>query len=138
MTTMTTQTQVEAAVANLVHWLETGEAPPGTFAEECFLDLSLPHWRIQSGSAAEALAVRRESHPWPGAVRVERVDRTDHGFVVAFEERWDHAGQRWYCREQIRADVVEGSIVEMAAYCTGDWDAARQALHSSQVSLLRP
>lgn len=136
MTTTTTQT--DTAVANLVTWLETGEAPDGTFAEDCFLDLSLPHWRLQSATAAEAIGIRRESHPWPGAVRVERVDRTERGFVIAFEERWDHDGQRWYCREQIRADVVGGSIVEMAAYCTGDWDAARQALHSAEVSLLRP
>jgi hypothetical protein len=136
MTTTTTQT--DTAVANLVTWLETGEAPDGTFAEDCFLDLSVPHWRIQSATAAEAIAIRRESHPWPGDVRVERVDRTEHGFVIAFEERWDHDGQRWYSREQIRADVVDGSIVEMAAYCTGDWDAARQAAHSAEVSLIRP
>jgi len=138
MTTMTTRTQVDTAVANVVRWLETGEAPTGTFADDCFLDLSLPHWRLQSATAAEALAIRRESHPWPGVVRVERVDHTERGFVIAFEERWDHEDQRWYCREQIRADVVDGSIVEMAVYCTGDWDAARQAVHGAEVTLLRP
>ncbi|MFP5345917.1 MAG: hypothetical protein ACLGIA_02655 [Actinomycetes bacterium] len=136
--TLTTPAHVDTAVANVVRWLETAQAPDGMLAADCFLDLSLPQWRIQAGSAEAALAIRRQSHPFPGTVRVERVDRTDRGFVMAFEERWDHEGQRWYCREQIRADVVHDTIVEMAVYCTGDWDEARQAAHAADVSLLRP
>jgi hypothetical protein len=66
------------------------------------------------------------------------VDRTERGFVIAVEERWDHEGQRWYCREQFRADVAGDEIVELAAYCTGDWDEATQASHRADVALSRP
>ena len=69
---------------------------------------------------------------------MERVEPTDHGFTIEFEERWDHEGQAWYCREMIRADVVGESIVEMSIYCTGDWDEARQREHAAAVKLIRP
>jgi len=54
------------------------------------------------------------------------------------EERWDHEGQRWYCREMIRADVVDDRIVELSVYYTGDWDEAKQREHAAAVSLIRP
>lgn len=133
-----TRPDTSVAVANLIRFLETGTAPTGLFAPHIFADLSLPHWRIQTATAEEILAVRAESHPFPGQVRVERVEQTDHGFSVEFEERWDHEGQRWYCREMIRADVVEDSIVEMSIYCTGDWDEAKQREHAQAVRLIRP
>ncbi len=76
--------------------------------------------------------------PSPGKVRVERLEQTGRGFTIEFEERWDHAGQRWYCREMIRADVVDESIVDMSIYCTGDWDEARQREHAASVTLIRP
>ena len=69
---------------------------------------------------------------------MERVEQTSHGFTVEFEERWDNQGQRWYCREMIRADVVDGSIVELSIFCTGDWDEARQREHGEAVHLIRP
>ena len=130
--------ETATAVANLIRFLETGAAPDGLFTPDAFADLSLPHWRIQAGTAEEILASRSGSHPFPGQVRVERVEQTDHGFTVEFEERWDHDGQRWYCREMIRADVVDDRIVEMSVYCTGDWDAARVAEHVAAVELIRP
>jgi hypothetical protein len=58
--------------------------------------------------------------------------------VVQFEERWTDQGQRWYSREMIRADVVGERIVEMAVYCTGDWDERRQREHATAVTLIRP
>jgi hypothetical protein len=125
------------AVAGLIRFLETGTAPAGLFAPDVFADLSLPQWRVQAASAEEILAIRAQGHPFPGQVRVERVERTDHGFTIEFEERWDHEGQRWYCREMIRADVVGDSIVEMAIYCTGDWDEAKQREHAESVRLIR-
>ncbi|GAA1956756.1 hypothetical protein GCM10009798_15170 [Nocardioides panacihumi] len=127
---------VSAAVAGLIVWLETGAAPEDVFAPDCFVDLSLPHWRLQADTREDLFRIRRESHPFPGRVRVERVDHTDGGFVIAFEERWED-GQAWYCREQIRADVVDGRITEVAVYCTGDWDEAVQARHADEVPLLR-
>ena len=127
-----------AAVAGLIQFLETGSAPDGLFAPDVFSDLSLPQWRIQSGTAEEILAIRAESHPWPGQVRVERVEQTGHGFTIELEERWDDRGQRWYCREMIRADVVGDSIAELSIFCTGDWDQARQREHGEAVHLIRP
>jgi hypothetical protein len=133
-----TRPGISVAVANLIRFLETGTAPEGLFAPDMFTDLSLPHWRVQTATAEEILAERVESHPFPGEVRVERVEQTDHGFTIEFEERWVHEGQRWYCREMIRADVVADSIVEMSVYCTGDWDEAKQREHAATVRLLRP
>jgi hypothetical protein len=127
-----------AAVAKLIRFLETGSAPDGLFAPGVFADLSLPLWRVQAATAEDILAIRAEGHPWPGQVRVERVEQTGHGFTIEFEERWDSGGQRWYCREMIRADVEGGSIVEMSIFCTGDWDAARQQEHAAAVRLIRP
>jgi hypothetical protein len=127
-----------AAVAKLIRFLETGSAPDGLFAPGVFSDLSLPQWRIQAGTAEEILAIRAEGHPCPGQVRVERVEQTGHGFTIEFEERWDSGGQRWYCREMIRADVVGGSIVELSIYCTGDWDEAKQREHADAVRLIWP
>ncbi len=100
------------AVANLIRFLETGAVADGLFAPDLFTDLSLPHWRVQTGTAEEILAERVAGHPIPGQVRVERVERTDHGFTIEFEERWEHEGQRWYCREMIRADVVGDTITD--------------------------
>jgi hypothetical protein len=130
--------ETATALASLIRFLETGTAPDGLFTPDAFADLSVPHWRVQAGTAEEILATRACSHPFPGQVRVERVEQTDHGFTVEFEERWEHDGQGWYCREMIRADVADDRIVEMSVYCTGDWDEARQREHAAAVRLLRP
>jgi hypothetical protein len=128
----------KVAVARLIEFLETGTAPKGLFAPDLFLDLSLPQWRVQSATSEEALGIRAEGHPFPGQVRVQRVSQTDKGFTIEFEERWQSEGQRWYCREMIRADVVADTIVEMSVYCTGDWDEAKQREHAGAVRLIRP
>jgi hypothetical protein len=127
-----------AAVAGLIRFLETGSVPDGLFAPDVFTDLSLPQWRIQAATAGQTLAIRAQGHPWPGQVRVERIEQTDRGFTIEFEERWDNEGQRWYCREMIRADVAGDSIVEMSIFCTGDWNEARQREHAGAVHLIRP
>ena len=126
------------AVAKLIQFLETGSAPDGLFAPGVFSDLSLPQWRVQAATAEDILAIRAEDHPFPGQVRVERVEQTRHGLTIGFEERGDSGGQRWYSREMIRADVEGGSIVELSIYCTGDWDAARQQEHAAAIRLIRP
>ena len=133
-----TRAQLDTAIAGVVRWLETGEVADGLFAEDLFLDLTLPHWRVQFLGAEAVTRSRADFHPFLGKVRVERVDHTDRGFVMAFEERWRHEGQDWYCREQIRADVVGGSLTDVSVYCTGDWDEAVQARHAAQVDLIRP
>ena len=133
-----TPLETKQAVARLVEFLETGTAPDGLFAPDVFVDLSLPQWRLQTATAEEGIALRTTDHPFPGQVRVERVNRTETGFTIEFEERWDHDGQRWYCREMIRADVVDDRIVEMSVYCTGDWDEATQRDHAAAMRLIRP
>jgi hypothetical protein len=126
------------AVANLIRFLETGSIADGLFAPDVFADLSLPQWRVQTATAADIIAERFAGHPYPGQVRVERVEETGHGFTIEFEERWYHEGQRWYCREMIRADVVGDSIVELSIYCTGDWDEGKQREHAQAAHLIRP
>ena len=141
MTSMTTGRQgrpdTSAVVAGLIRFLETGSAPDTLFAPDVFSDLSLPQWRIQGATAGELLAIRAGGHPGPGQVRVERVEQTGHGFTIEFEERWDSGGQRWYCREMIRADVVGDRIAELSIFCTGHWDEARQREHGDAVRLIR-
>ena len=136
MTTAAVDTKV--SVARLIEFLETGIAPEGLFAPDLFLDLSLPQWRLQTATAEEAIAVRTPGHESAGQVRVERIHQTETGFTMEFEERWEHEGQNWYCREMIRADVVGDAIVEMSVYCTGDWDEAKQREHAGVIKLIRP
>ena len=128
------------AVAGLIRFLETGIAPDGLFAPgrvrgPVAAAVAGPGRDRRSGSLADP---GRRS-PVPGQVRVERVEPTEHGFTIEFEERWEHEGQQWYCREMIRADVVDGTaIVELSIYCTGDWDEAKQREHADAVQLIRP
>ncbi len=135
--TITAPAGADIAAAKLIRFLETNVAPEGLFAADCFADLSLPRWRVQADSADEVTAVRTRNHPVGGQVRVERIDRTERGFVIQFEERWLDRGEHWYCREMIRADVDGESIIGMAVYCTGDWDEARQREHADAVTLIR-
>ena len=103
-----------AAVAGLIQFLETGSARTGSL-RPMFSDLSLPQWRIQSATAEEILAIRPEPPlAGAGAGGARRADRPR----VHDEERWDDRGQRWYCREMIRADVVGDSIAELSIFCT--------------------
>ncbi|MGW6278409.1 hypothetical protein [Kribbella sp. NPDC055071] len=126
------------AVAKLIRFLETNVVPDGLFGPDVFTDLTLPHWRIQATTADEVAAIRIQGHSSPGQVRVTRVDPTDRGFIIEFEERWHNEGQQWYCREMIRADLTAAGISELSIYCTGDWDEAKQREHAAAVQLVRP
>jgi hypothetical protein len=139
MTSTTTDLATARVLADkLIAFLETGELPAGLFAPDLFLDFTLPLWRLQASSADDAVAVRLTGHPAPGRVPRSRFDRTDSGFLLEVEETWEQDGDSWYCRELMRADVVDGVIAELAVYCTGDWDSARQAEHRAAVPLVRP
>lgn len=132
-----TQADVDAAVARLVRWLESGRAPAGLLTADAFADLTFPRWRVQSAGADALISARHRLHPQPGEVRVQRVDRTERGFTIEFEERWADGGENWYCREQMRCDLTGQAIAELSLYCTGDWDEARVAEHAAAVSLIR-
>jgi len=129
---------IDDLAAELVSFLETGEVAPGLFADDVFCDFTAPRWRLQAQGRADAVAIRAAGHPGPGRVPRSRLDATATGFVLEVEERWEADGESWYCRELMRADVRGGSIVEIAVYCTGDWDRARVAEHAAAVTLLRP
>jgi len=120
-----------------VDWLETGVRPESMFAADVFADLSLPQWRLQAQGDDAAFHLREDSHPFPGEVRVEALDRTARGFALQFEERWLDGGQRWYCREFAHCVVEDGRISELIVYCTGDWSEQVQQQHAAQVRLVR-
>jgi len=123
----------------LVDFLATGQGGEELFAPDVFGDLSLPHWRIQTTSAEDLLRVRRGGgHAGGGNVRVERLLAGPTWVLVQFAERWPAAGQRWYAREMVLADVRDGRIVELTVYCTGDWDEETQQRHATTVRLPRP
>ena len=141
MTALDAPTQLGGVLGELaaqfVTWLETGIRPDAMFAEDVFADLSVPQWRLQAQGHDAVFHLREDSHPFSGEVRVEALDRTDRGFALQFEERWDDGGQRWYCRELAHCVVSNGRISELAIYCTGDWSAATQQQHAEQVRLIR-
>ncbi|MFE3185471.1 hypothetical protein ACFXKR_32020 [Streptomyces violascens] len=130
--------QAGRLAALFVEFLCTGTAPEGLFTEDVFCDLSLPQWRIQTKGRDQLVALRTTSHPCLGTVPRHRVDVTDSGLVVEFEERWQDGGESWYCRELLRADVRDGAMSEVSLYCTGDWSPAVQGSHAREVTLLRP
>lgn len=122
----------------LVRWLHAGDRPNDLFTEDVFVDLSLPHWRVQGRGVDTTFGIREDGHPYRGTVRVEALDRTSRGFLIQFEERWIADAHHWYCRELIHCVVVDDRISELSVYCTGDWDEAVQQRHAEEVTLLRP
>jgi len=129
----------DTVAARFVRWLETGSGADELFAPDVFGDVTLPHWRLQAANVADLVAIRASGHPYPGRVRVERLEPTPHGWVMQIEERWtDEGGAPWYCREMFRAEVVDGLINDLAIYCCGDWDEAAVGRHRAEVTLLRP
>jgi hypothetical protein len=130
---------VDALVAEFIEFNETGTPPPGLFAEDVFVDFSLPQWRLQAADRDGLVSLRRAGHPGPSRVADHRADATETGFVIEWTERWtDDAGMEWYAREMARANVRDGEITELSVYCTGDWDSALVARHHEAVPLLRP
>ncbi|HVU78103.1 MAG TPA: hypothetical protein VHC67_11000 [Gaiellaceae bacterium] len=138
MAAIATSSETRALAGKLVEFLETGAPPAGLFADDLFCDLTVPQWRLQADTRDGAVALRRAGHPGPSTVTRSRLDETGTGFVLEFEERWADEQGDWYAREVARADVADGRIAELSIYCTGDWDAARQAEHRAQVELIRP
>ncbi|MFW0792416.1 hypothetical protein AAFP30_01260 [Gordonia sp. CPCC 205515] len=128
---------VDRCAEGFLEFLRTNHAPDGLFAPDMFSDLTFPCWRLQTATAADAVAVRRSGHPVTGTVRLERLDPTPTGAVMAVEERWTADCQDWYCRELFRLTVEHGHIVELVLYCTGDWDEVTQCRHAEEVTLIR-
>jgi hypothetical protein len=141
MTTTVTAPAADTArllAGQLITFLETGVAADGLFAPDLFTDFTMPLWRLQADTADAGVALRAAGHPAVGRVPRHRLDVMDGGFVLEVEETWQAEGDDWYCRELFRADVVDGSIRELAVYCAGDWPSSLVAEHRAAVSLLRP
>lgn len=138
MSTDVADAHVQRLSRGLIAFLESGEAADGLFAPDVFFDVTVPHWRVQAKGRDAAVALRLQQHPAPGRVVRSRIDATESGFVLEFEERWHERGRHWYAREIARADIGEAAITELAVYCTGDWDQAREEEHRRKVHLLRP
>jgi len=129
---------VRASVGRFVAFLEVG-ATEGLLAPDVFADITLPHWRVQVQGAEATIAAKNDLHPPSGRTRVEKVLPAERGYALKVEERWEDSGQLWYCREVFLCDLdEEGRIVELSAYCTGDWDEAAVARHAEAVTLARP
>ncbi len=133
-----TDARAREIAADFVRFLETGTPSPALFADDVFCDFTSPLWRMQAQGRDAVVALRRQGHPGPGRVPRWRCDPTPTGFVIEFEESWEHGGKDWYSREMARATVTDDAIVELSVYCTGDWDAERRAKHAQAVRLIRP
>lgn len=125
-------------VRKLVDWLETAHVPDGLFTDDVFVDFTPPQWRLQAQGVPDTAAIRRNGHPSPGRVTRLRYDPTPTGFVLEWAEEWDGSGDRWYCREMLRAEVRDGAISDLSVYCTGDWSSSQVARHAREVHLIRP
>ena len=137
MTSTTDVVEAPAVAARFIRWLESGAAH-GLFAEDVFFDATFPTWRVQTDNVTDALALRSARHPEPSTVHVERLEPTSRGFTLELEEHYRYAGESWYARMMFRVDIEDGRIVDLAVYCTGDWDEARQREHAQEVTLIRP
>ena len=129
---------IRAIAQRFVSFLESGEAVPGLFTHDVLCDFSAPRWRLQARGPGELIALRSAGHPCAGTVPRWRADPTPDGYVLEVEERWTDAQSDWYCREMFRMRLQGDAIKHLSAYCTGDWDAARQAEHRKAVVLLEP
>jgi hypothetical protein len=118
VTSTTDVVEAPAVAARFIRWLESGAAH-GLFAEDVFFDATFPTWRVQTDNVTDALALRSARHPEPSTVHVERLEPTSRGFTLEL-------------------DIEDGRIVDLAVYCTGDWDEARQREHAQEVTLIRP
>jgi hypothetical protein len=137
-TTRAVSPLVQASVDRFVAFLESG-ATDGLFAPDVYADISLPQWREQAQGADEVVARKTRMHPPPGRTRVEKVLAAPRAYTIKVEERWEDAGQQWYCREAFLCDLDdEGRITELSVYCTGDWSESAVAAHAEAVMLLRP
>ncbi len=127
-----------ALADDFIDFLETREPTPHLFASDVFCDFTTPRWRRQAEGVEAAVALRLAGHADPSCVTERRFDPTPTGFVLEIEEDWEADGERWHSRELVRADVGDRGIVDLAVYCTGDWDRARVAQHAASVRLIRP
>lgn len=126
-------TSMPDTVRRFVRFLETGEAD-GLFAEDVSTELNFPFVQMYETSAEAIVALRRKEHPGFTEVCVERLDRTERGWVLQIEERWTRGRARWYSREILRLDIEDDRVVGFVVYCTGDWDETLQRERAAKVA----
>ena len=130
-------TSMPDTVRRFVRFLETGEAD-GVFAADVSTELNFPFLQMHETSAAAIVALRRQEHPGSTAVCIERLDRTEQGWLVQLEERWIRGGARWYSRELFRLDIQDDCVVGFVVYCTGDWDETLQRERAAKAGVGGP
>lgn len=112
--------EAETLANKFIAFIQSGNRQTGLFTPDVALDFTSPGIRIQTRCEADAYRVRFEGHPWPSTVPAWRFDPTPSGFVIEWEEIWEHAGQRWFCREIARCVADDAGVRDIAVYCTGD------------------
>jgi hypothetical protein len=130
--------QSEALVQGLVRVLETGEGGAENFAPAALFDLNVPAWRFQVRGADAFNEWWHEEVAHRGRVTVGRSAPTPSGFVLETAIEFEHDGKGLYARQMCLAEVSDGRIVELAVYCTGDWDAQTRAKQAREAPMIRP
>ena len=120
-------------VDGYLHFLATGEMLPDVFADDVFLDMNVPTWRVQFQGLDAVRASRAHGGRWD--VRPGPVIETPDGFVM--ETAIEEAGTG-SSRSVNLVTVVDGRIATVVHYCTGVWDPATRARHAREVTLIAP
>ena len=61
--TATASRELDELVREFIEFNETGTAPPDLFADDVFVDFTMPHWRLQAGDRNGLVALRRADIP---------------------------------------------------------------------------
>ncbi|HEX7104339.1 MAG TPA: hypothetical protein VF218_00090 [Acidothermaceae bacterium] len=130
--------RAHALAEKLIAFLETNVAADELFAPDVFCDYISPLWRQQAAGRDAVVALRVAGHPSTGRVPRWRFDPIPSGFVLEFDEQWEHNGDTWTAHEIARCDIADDEISQISVYCTGDWSSERRAEHAAAVTLLRP
>lgn len=128
---------VERAVAALLHGDRA--ALTSLYAPDALLDVNVPQWWFQVIGHGGIDPLLRQELDVPGrrCVALRRTDTSD-GVLVETAVRFPASDGEGYWRDQHHLVFGNGLIVEHVVYCTGIWDAATVARHSTDVELVRP
>ncbi|HEX6311735.1 MAG TPA: hypothetical protein VF152_08915 [Acidimicrobiia bacterium] len=143
MTTTNTTVPLDQGTANRLSRqfhdaFETFEVPESAFAPDAFFDLNMPVWRFQL-QGREALAAQlRRINQGPSRVEILRTVPTTSGFVTEHVEHQDVDGEDHSARRLWLCEVVDGRIVEVVGYCSGEWTDELRARHAREAPMIRP
>ncbi len=97
------------------------------YAEDVFLDLHVPKWRVQMEGSQRVLAFidAEEFHPDYSVPRWS-VAPTPDGWTLELQAHYSHNGDRSFSEmvHRVRTASPGGPITSHSVYCTGIWDRA--------------